>query len=172
MNPNSQPTWPRRFRLFRMFGILLSLACGALLIRAWVVLKATPLQRFYFPTYIRLTVFPDLPSLPKLGHKRAAGRPFPVVFAGQTPATDSSLARGMGKISISAARAPSLCRVVANVYIRWPLGLQRGSVAAEWIRFVSNCFRCNRSPARPLARFRSPQRTALARDWTDQPLAL
>ena len=100
MIEKASPVWPRRFPVWRTAGLLLSLAFGAMLVRAWLVWIATPLERFYFPSFVRLTVFADLPNLPKLGRKRASDVSFPVVFVGQTPATEAAIGTTRTQISI------------------------------------------------------------------------
>jgi hypothetical protein len=82
MTDRSHPTWPRPFPILRMLGLALSLACGALFVRVWLSYGATPLERFYLPTYAHLALFADLPPLPKLGVKGETLKPFPVVFRG------------------------------------------------------------------------------------------
>lgn len=100
MTEDSHPTWPRRFPVWRVSGLVLSVVCGLLLIRAWLSWAATPLERFYFPTYVRLSLFPDLPSLPKLGHKAGSGKSFLVVLVGQNPLTDKTIAGPLAQMSI------------------------------------------------------------------------
>jgi len=115
MTDRSHPTWPRRFPILRVLGFALSLACGALFIRAWLSYAATPLERFYFPTYVRLTLFADLPALPKPGPTGETQKSFSVVFKGEYLATDSLL------------RQPSDRLVVRDVMLR-PEGFVR------WLR--------------------------------------
>ncbi|MFL6450940.1 MAG: type IV secretion system DNA-binding domain-containing protein [Bryobacteraceae bacterium] len=96
MTDLSRPVWPRRIPAFRIVGMALSVALGILFIRAWLVWSATPLQRFYFPTYSRLTLVGGF-ALPRPGHK---GTGFRVVFVGRSLATDASLGNAPAAVSI------------------------------------------------------------------------
>jgi hypothetical protein len=98
-----------------MLGFALSLACGAIFVRAWLSYAATPLERFYFPTYARLTLFKGLPALPRPGHTGESPNSFSVVFEGEYLATDSLL------------RQPSDRLVIRNVTLQ-PEGFMR------WLR--------------------------------------
>lgn len=91
MSNNVNPTWPRRYPILRMSGFVLSLICGMLLIRLWLHHAATPLQRFYFSTYVRLMMLPELPSLSTHGRSAGGGKSFPVVFAGNKIASADTL---------------------------------------------------------------------------------
>lgn len=68
MSPSSRPVWPNRMPVFRVAGMAAAIFLGVLLMRAWCVWSATPLERFYIPTYIRLTIFGNF-SLSALKHK-------------------------------------------------------------------------------------------------------
>src|SRR6185437_2817137 len=100
MSENTNPTWPRRFPILRVLGFALSLACGALLVRVWLSYAATPLERFYLPTYARLTLFADLPALPKPASRGETLKPFSVVFRGDYLATSDLLPRAPGRIIV------------------------------------------------------------------------
>lgn len=93
MNSNSQPVWPQRAPVFRLIGMLLSLVLGLLFLRIWFVRSAAPLERFYFPTYLRLSLFGSF----SLGHKQPK---FQVVFSGRDPATSSSLEHVLDTLTI------------------------------------------------------------------------
>lgn len=133
MTDNSHPTWPRRFPVWRMTGLILSVVCGALFIRAWLIWAATPLERFYFSTFVRLAVFRDLPSMPKPGHKAESSKLFSVVFLDQTPATDATITAAPAHILIHhlALKPDRFAEwLQANIYngrstfelLHWPLG--------------------------------------------------
>ncbi|MFL6448099.1 MAG: type IV secretion system DNA-binding domain-containing protein [Bryobacteraceae bacterium] len=96
MTDSSRPVWPRRVPIFRLTGMAVSLLLGILFVRAWLVWSASPLERFYLPTYSRLSLFSRF-SLPILGHKSTG---FRVVFVGRFLATDASLENGTAAISI------------------------------------------------------------------------
>jgi hypothetical protein len=83
-----------------MLGFALSLACGALLVWVWLSYEATPLERFYFPTYARLTLLADLPSLPKPGPKGEKLKPFAVIFSGDHLATSDLLPGSPGRVIV------------------------------------------------------------------------
>lgn len=100
MIDRSHPTWPRRFPILRMLGFALSLACGALFVRVWLSYGATPLERFYLPTYARLALFADLPALPKLGVKGETLKHFPVVFQGDYLATSDMAPQPLGRVIV------------------------------------------------------------------------
>jgi type IV secretory pathway TraG/TraD family ATPase VirD4 len=93
MSQSSRPIWPRRAPVFRVTGMILSLVLGALFLHVWFVRSAALLERFYLPTYLRLTVFGGL----NLGHKQPQ---FPVVFSGRNPAISSSLEHLPGNLTI------------------------------------------------------------------------
>jgi Type IV secretion-system coupling protein DNA-binding domain len=128
MNDSSRSVWPRRAPLFRFAGLALSVLFGILFIRGWYLWSASPLERFYLPTYSRLTLFADL-SLPTLSHKLPS---FPVVFVGRTMATDASLGNSPGAVTIRDMTAHSDSFALwlrTNIYggrslngvLRWPL---------------------------------------------------
>lgn len=130
MSNASRPVWPNRMPAFRLAGMVMSLALAILFMRAWFVWLATPLERFYFPIYTRLTLFGGF-SLP-LPHQKAPA--FHVVFAGSEIATDASMKSFGASITIrSIAAKPDAFRdwLQANIYkgralagvLRWPLGL-------------------------------------------------
>ena len=132
MNENASPSWPRRFHAFRMLGVVLSLVCGALFVRIWLLYGATPLERFYFPTYARLTLFSDLPGLPNPGHRTGDVRSFSVVFVGRYLATSHEFEQPMGPLAIRnvALRPDGFARWLRiHIYggrtlagvLRWPL---------------------------------------------------
>src|SRR4051812_19284597 len=93
---SDRPVWPRRIPAFRIVGMTLSVVFGVLLILAWLVWSASPLQRFYFPTYSRLSLFSGF-SWPMPGHKSTG---FRVVFVGRSLATDASLGNAPAAVSI------------------------------------------------------------------------
>jgi hypothetical protein len=100
MTENTNPTWPRRFPILRILGFALSLAFGAVFVRLWLSYSATPLERFYFPTYVRLTLFADLPSLPTPGAKDETLKSFPLVFRGEYLATSDLFPRLQGRVVV------------------------------------------------------------------------
>jgi type IV secretory pathway TraG/TraD family ATPase VirD4 len=170
MTDSSNPTWPRRFPVLRMSGFMLSLICGALFVRLWVTHAVTPLQRFYFPTYVRLTLFADLPALPTRGLATRSEKPFPVVFAKNIVATDGVLEATPMHVSIrNLTLQPDEFahwlrvhiyggRSVANV-LQWPLA---GFVICL-ITFVVTGARLDRShdaEARNGRRLRGPSLTS------------
>ena len=95
MMDEARTTWPRRFPVYLFGGLALALACGGLMVRAWVQF-APPLQRFYLRTYATQTL---LGSLPKFGTKPTV-KPYPMVFAGSQLATDALLAENPGRLSL------------------------------------------------------------------------
>jgi hypothetical protein len=100
MTDHSHPTWPRRFPVLRMVGFALSLACGALFVRVWLSHAATPLERFYFSTYARLTLFAGLPALPSPGARGETLKSFPVVFLGDYLATSDLFRQSPGRLVV------------------------------------------------------------------------
>jgi Type IV secretion-system coupling protein DNA-binding domain len=100
MSDRSHPIWPRRFPVCRMLGFALSLACGVLFMRVWLSYVATPLERFYLPTYARLMLFADLPAFPKPGSRGATLKSFPVVFRGDYLATSDLLPQLPGRVIV------------------------------------------------------------------------
>jgi type IV secretory pathway TraG/TraD family ATPase VirD4 len=52
---------------------------------------ASPLERFYFPTYVRLTVLASLPTLPTPGQGAGSTKSIPVIFVGHVVATDTTI---------------------------------------------------------------------------------
>jgi hypothetical protein len=116
-----------------MLGFALGLACGAIFVRAWLSYAATPLERFYFPAYARLTLFKGLPVLPRPGHTGESPNSFSVVFEGEYLATDSLLRQPPGRLVIrNVTLQPEGFmrwlrihiyggRTLAGV-LRWPLG--------------------------------------------------
>ena len=83
-----------------MLGFALSLACGALFVRVWLSYGATPLERFYLPTYARLTLLADLPALPKPASKGETLKPFSVVFRRDCPATSDQFSQLSGQVIV------------------------------------------------------------------------
>jgi type IV secretory pathway TraG/TraD family ATPase VirD4 len=116
-----------------MLGFGLSLACGAVFVRAWFSYSATPLERFYFPTYARLSLFADFPGLPKPGVKGETLKPFRVVFRGGYLATSELFPRLQGRAIVCDVmlRPEGFARWLRiHIYggrtlpwvLRWPLG--------------------------------------------------
>lgn len=99
MIEDTQPTWPRRFPIYRFTGLLLALVCGFLFIRVWLKL-ASPLERFYFADYLKDALFPEFPTLPLHRRTLRNATAFQVVFSGKYVATDESMNRPVGPISI------------------------------------------------------------------------
>ena len=125
MTSDARPVWPRRFPVYRFSGLILALACGALLVRAWIQF-APPLQRFYLRTYAAQTV---LGSLPKLRTK-ALPKPFPMAFAGKQLATDDLLATNHGPLSMK------LVSLDPSAFHAWlKVRIYRGKVLGELFRW-------------------------------------
>lgn len=125
MSDSSRPLWPRRAPAFRVAGLLLSVVFGLLFVRSWFLWSATPLERFYFPTYLRLTLLGGF----SLGHNDPT---FQVVFSGRQPATDALLEQSHAGLSIreiSAKPADFDAWLRDDIYngqspagvLRWPL---------------------------------------------------
>lgn len=93
MTQNSRPVWPQRAPVFRLVGMLLSVVIGILFIRVWFLWSAAPLERFYFPTYLRLSLIGSF----SFGHKDPT---FRIVYSGAAPLTSASLDRAPGALSI------------------------------------------------------------------------
>jgi hypothetical protein len=128
MTNDISPQWPHRFPVFRFVGVAAALFCGLLLIRLWVK-SAPPLQQFYFLTYVRTTLFADLPTLPS---KHGTGSSFDVVFVGSYLANEDLLKHPSGPVSVRRlSLKPSAFGVWLQRYIysnrsvatvlRWPL---------------------------------------------------
>ena len=144
MNENSIPPGLADFRVWRMLGLALSLLCGRLFVRVWLLYSATPLERFYFPTYVRLTLFCDLPSLPKLGHRAQNVKAFSVVFVGRYLATSDRLRASPNRLAIRDVllRPEGFARYLRiHIYggrtlagvLRWPL-LASELLSCCWFR--------------------------------------
>lgn len=106
MNRSSSPVWPRRLPVFRLTGMLLSFALGILFIHAWLAWSAAPLERFYFATYLRLSVIGDFRSSREQPQ-------FDVVFSGNHPATEASMR------TIPAALAVREIRFEPQAFTTW-----------------------------------------------------
>lgn len=131
MSEQVQPTWPRRTPIYRFLGLLLSLACGFLFVKAWLRFSATTLEAFYLPTYIKLTL-PELPKLPKYGRKADGLDSYKVVFFGRYLGTDRMFLQPPGPLHVGYVRlSRAACerflrtqiysgRNLAGV-LRWPL---------------------------------------------------
>ena len=98
-----RPTWPRRWPVYRLVGLAVALACGLLFIRLWVKL-ASPLEQFYFPTYVKGTLFSDFPTISVHSRRLQPGDAFRVVFLGRYVATDDLLRHAPGPVSVRAVR--------------------------------------------------------------------
>jgi hypothetical protein len=103
MTEEVHPTWPRRWPVYRFAGLILALACGLLLIRLWFKL-APPLEQFYFPTYVKGSLFSDFPTIPYHGHASGGGTAFHLAFCGPYIATDELLQHPAGPLSIRVVR--------------------------------------------------------------------
>lgn len=114
MNEQSQPTWPRRTPIYRLLGLALSLACGFLLVKAWLRFSASTLEAYYFPTYLKLTL-PELPKLPKIGRKNDGRDAYKLVFFGPYLATDEMFLHPPGRLHVSYVR---LSRSAAEGFLR------------------------------------------------------
>ena len=73
--------------------------------RVWLSYGATPLERFYFPTYARFTLFADLPALPNPGLELRLLKSFPVVFRGDYLATSDVLPQSPGRVIVRDVRS-------------------------------------------------------------------
>jgi len=122
------PQWPRRYPVWRFVGLGLAVLCGVLLVRLWLNL-APPLERVYFWTYVRTTLFSDIPNL---GAHHGRGPSFSVVFVGPHPASSHLLEHPTGSISVRRlALKPQAFQTWLQTYIysgrslasvlRWPL---------------------------------------------------
>jgi len=96
MTNDVAPRWPHRLPICRFAGLGLALLCGVLLVRLWLRL-ASPLERFYFPAYVRTTLFSDFPTIPA---RNATGPSFHIVFVGSHPANESLFEHPTGPISV------------------------------------------------------------------------
>jgi type IV secretory pathway TraG/TraD family ATPase VirD4 len=128
MSIHDAPVWPQRLSFFRLLGITSSVVVGLLLVRAWAVWSAAPLQHFYLVTYVRLSLFGNL-RLPTRTHQ-APG--FSVVFVNHKIATGRSLKSDVNDVSIRHVPLdPEQFRFWLQIYIydgeplvqvlRWPL---------------------------------------------------
>jgi type IV secretory pathway TraG/TraD family ATPase VirD4 len=128
---DDRPLWPKRFPVYRLGGLLLALFCGLLLIRLWFRF-ASPLERFYYPVYVKQAVTGQLPELPASGKVRPGGTPFAVVFVGSRVATGELLEHPDGPLSVRVLRlnpAGFYTWLEERVYgghgpagvLRWPL---------------------------------------------------
>ena len=133
MTERSHPIWPRRLPVLRMLGFALSLACGAVFVRIWLSYGATPLERFYFPAYARLTLFADFPKLPKPKVNGETLKPFRVVFHDGYLATSDLFPQSPGRVIVRDVmlRPQGFARWLRiHIYggrtlagvLRWPLG--------------------------------------------------
>lgn len=132
MTQSVAPTWPRRFPLLRMLAILLSLLIGLGFIRLWLVFTAAPLQRFYFFSYVRVSLAEALPQLPQLRRNVDLPQSFTVVFTGKTLTTSDVVGSQAGAVSLHQLRLePEVFRRWLQLHIydgrtlavvlRWPL---------------------------------------------------
>jgi len=131
VNEQSQPTWPRRTPIYRLLGLVLSLACGFLFVKAWLRFSASTLEAYYLPTYLKLTL-PELPKLPKIGKKDDGRDGYKLVFFGSYLATDEMFLHPPGRLHVGYVRlSRAACerflrtqiyagRSLAGV-LRWPL---------------------------------------------------
>jgi hypothetical protein len=109
-------------------------------VRVWLGYGATPLERFYFSTYVRLTLFSDFPSFPKLGHGSADVRSFSVVFIGRYLATSDELQEPRGPLAIrNIALRPEGFAGWLRIHIydgRTLIGVLRGPLTGFGITFL------------------------------------
>lgn len=131
MTEDVRPTWPRRWPIYRFAGLILAVTCGLLFIRLWFQL-ASPLERFYFPVYVRGTLVPDLPTMSLHGRVPAREPAFYVAFLGRYVATDELFQHPPGPVSVRSvrlSRAGFLAWLQEHIYhrrtlvqtLRWPL---------------------------------------------------
>ena len=106
MNPGVKPTWPRRFPILRLVGIVVSLLIGVGLIRIWQLWLGTPLERFYFPSYLRLWLSAEMPHLPKWKRTGDDLSSFSVVFTGKSLTTTELVGSNPGPVSVRQLRLP------------------------------------------------------------------
>jgi hypothetical protein len=128
MTDNVSPRWPQRFPVYRFLGLAAAVLCGFLFIRLWLTL-VPPLEQFYFPEYVRTTLFCDLPTLPSK-HNQASS--FNVVFVGSYLANEQLFEHQAQAISIRRLHlSPRAFGIWLQLYIyrgrsleavlRWPL---------------------------------------------------
>jgi type IV secretory pathway TraG/TraD family ATPase VirD4 len=96
MTNDVSPRWPHRFPVWRFLGLATALVCGSFFIRLWVKF-APPLEQFYFPAYVRTSLFADLPTLPS---KHGSGSSFNVVFVGSHVANEQLLEHPNGPLNV------------------------------------------------------------------------
>lgn len=63
-----KPAWPRRLLTFRMLGLVLAIGSTFFWVKLWKH-TVNPVQAYYLWSYVRTTVFADLPSWPSRTHK-------------------------------------------------------------------------------------------------------
>ncbi len=156
MNPNNGPMWPRRLPVLRLFALALTVVAGAVFLKCWLAWSASPLQRFYFPAYVRLTALRDFPSLPKPGRKLTEKPSFSVVFVGKHVATNETITRAATTLNIRrVAVDPNLFAEWLRANIYGGRSIARSAAMATlgvWNLLRSFCKR--RDPARPKTRSR------------------
>ena len=103
MTEEVRPTWPRRWPVYRFVGLGLAVACGLLFIRLWMKV-ASPLEQFYFATYVKGALFSDLPRVSLHRHELQSGDGFYVAFVGPYVATDELLRHPPGPLSVRMVR--------------------------------------------------------------------
>src|SRR5579875_4182408 len=87
---------PWRFPLFRLLAVMLAAGTILLMYRIWA--HSLPLvERFYLPTYARLSLFQNLRFSP--GTPAYRGRPFDVLFMGSRVATFANRETAIGPTS-------------------------------------------------------------------------
>lgn len=120
MSDASRPVWPNRAPIFRLVGMLLSVLLGILFIQTWYLWSATPLERFYFAPYTRLSLFGSF-RLPNSKHKEPT---FRAVFVANQIATAAAwtVAPGpsrSGRSQLNRVCSPPGCGAIFTRVGRW-----------------------------------------------------
>ena len=135
--------WPTRFPVWRTVAFLAGVAVTLGLVWAWIAVRTSPLERVYFPAYVRSTVKVSIPKLPRRKDLRPVIDPVHlfVMSAGRfaTPTTFRSPV-SVVRIHRSDARFVALLKSAvfggrgAFSVIRWPL-IAGGVGDARLLRF-------------------------------------